>query len=88
MSINTTIKEHHDKLKELVLPENYNEFGKRWNLLVEDFECKAIIDSFTDSDGEEDGMFYGLALDVDNEPELSEERMKSWSDMIKKEIGL
>ncbi len=43
---------------------------------------------FTDSDGVNDGMFYGLALDVDNEPELSDERMKSWSDILKKEIGI
>ncbi|MBC8321017.1 MAG: flavodoxin domain-containing protein [Bacteroidetes bacterium] len=44
--------------------------------------------NFTDSDGEKDGFFYGLALDVDNEPELSEDRIKEWTDKIKKEIGI
>jgi len=37
---------------------------------------------FTDSDGEKDGMFFGLALDVDNEPELSLERIKQWTEEI------
>jgi len=43
---------------------------------------------FTDSDGEKDGLFYGLALDIDNETKLSEERISKWTDQIKKEIGL
>lgn len=43
---------------------------------------------YTDSDGEKDGSFYGLALDVDNEPELTIERIKQWTGMIKKEVGL
>jgi len=43
---------------------------------------------FTDSDGEKDGFFYGLALDIDNETKLSEERISDWTDQIKNEIGL
>jgi len=43
---------------------------------------------FTDSDGEKDGFFYGLALDVDNETKLTEERIKDWTNLIKKEIGI
>ncbi len=43
---------------------------------------------YTDSDGEKDGKFYGLALDVDNEPELSLERMKQWTDQLKTKIGI
>ncbi len=43
---------------------------------------------YTDSDGEKDGMFFGLALDVDNEPDLTIERIKQWTGNIKKEIGL
>lgn len=43
---------------------------------------------YTDSDGEKDGKFFGLALDVDNEPDLSIERIKQWTDIIKKEVGL
>ena len=37
---------------------------------------------FTNSDGEEKGTFYGLALDVDNEPELSEQRIEKWTKEI------
>lgn len=44
--------------------------------------------SYTDSDGAKDGMFFGLALDIDNETELSTERIKQWTDGIKKQIGL
>ncbi len=43
---------------------------------------------YTDSDGEKDGKFYGLALDVDNEPELSEKRISQWTDAIKKKLKL
>ncbi len=43
---------------------------------------------YTDSDGEKGGKFYGLALDVDNEPELSLERMKQWTDQLKSKIGI
>lgn len=41
---------------------------------------------FTDSDGMKNNVFYGLALDIDNEPELSDERIKTWTDLIKKSI--
>ena len=44
--------------------------------------------SYTDSDGEKDGNFFGLALDVDNEPELSEERIASWCSEIKTKLDL
>lgn len=43
---------------------------------------------YTDSDGEKDDFFYGLALDVDNETRLSEERIIAWTDEIKKELGI
>ena len=42
---------------------------------------------FTDSDGEKDGFFYGLAIDEDNEEELTEERARKWSEKIIKEMG-
>ncbi|MFA5418450.1 MAG: flavodoxin domain-containing protein [Bacteroidales bacterium] len=38
---------------------------------------------FTDSDGYKDNHFYGLALDIDNEPELTNQRIKAWTDLIK-----
>jgi flavodoxin I len=43
---------------------------------------------FTDSDGEKDGFFYGLALDIDNETKLSDERINEWTKEIKKEMGI
>jgi flavodoxin long chain len=41
---------------------------------------------FTDSKGAHDGKFYGLALDEDNEPELTEERVQKWVALLKKEM--
>jgi len=35
----------------------------------------------------EDGRFYGLALDEDRQPELTEERIRSWTAQIKKELA-
>ncbi len=43
---------------------------------------------FTDSTGEKDGLFYGLALDVDNETKLSNNRISEWTALIKTEIGV
>jgi len=42
---------------------------------------------FTDSEGMHNGMFYGLALDEDNEPELTEKRAKKWLEKVKKEMA-
>jgi flavodoxin I len=44
--------------------------------------------SFTDSDGMADGMFYGLALDLDQQDELTDERISKWTTQVKKEAGL
>lgn len=35
-----------------------------------------------------DGYFCGLAIDEDNEPELTDERIANWVIQIKKELGL
>lgn len=43
---------------------------------------------FTDSDGYDGKMFFGLALDEDRQPELTEERARKWTDILKKEAGL
>ena len=43
---------------------------------------------FTDSDGAHGDHFFGLALDEDRQPELTDERVKKWTDMLKKEVGL
>ncbi|PQJ21901.1 flavodoxin [Tenacibaculum sp. SG-28] len=45
---------------------------------------------FTESKAElaDEGLFYGLALDEDNEPELTQERIEKWLLQIKKEAEL
>ncbi len=43
---------------------------------------------FTDSDGVADGKFFGLAIDEDRQYELTDERVKTWTDILKKEMGL
>jgi flavodoxin I len=40
------------------------------------------------STAEVDGSFVGLALDDDNEPELTEGRVQTWCKQLKKEAGL
>lgn len=40
------------------------------------------------STAEIDGKFAGLALDEDNEPELTSERIKKWCAQLKSEAGL
>jgi flavodoxin I len=40
------------------------------------------------SSAEKDGKFVGLAIDDDSQPELTEERVKKWADMLKKEFSL
>lgn len=36
----------------------------------------------------QDGKFMGLALDADNQPELSGERIKAWAKQLQAEFGL
>jgi len=43
---------------------------------------------FTESKAVRDGKFVGLALDEDNQSELTEERIKTWSTQLKQEFGL
>lgn len=43
---------------------------------------------FTNSDGAEGDRFFGLALDEDRQAELTGERIKKWTDMLKKEVGI
>ena len=48
------------------------------------------IDSyeFEDSESVENGMFYGLALDFDTQPELTDIRIETWVAQIRKEFGI
>ncbi len=43
---------------------------------------------FTDSDGMAEGKFFGLAIDEDRQSELTDERVKTWTDGLKKELGI
>lgn len=42
----------------------------------------------TGSDSIEDEKFIGLALDEDQQPEMTSGRIKAWTDQIKSELGL
>lgn len=44
--------------------------------------------SFSESKAVRDGKFVGLALDEDNQSELTEERIKRWVAQLKQEFGL
>jgi len=43
---------------------------------------------FSDSKALRDDKFVGLALDEDNQSELTEERIKAWVAQLKPEFGL
>lgn len=43
---------------------------------------------FTESKAVRDGKFVGLALDEDNQSDLTEERIKAWAAQLKQEFGL
>lgn len=43
---------------------------------------------FSESKALRDGQFVGLALDEDNESDLTEERIKTWVTQLKQEFGL
>jgi len=44
--------------------------------------------TYTNSEGVEDDMFFGLALDEDNQAELTDKRIKQWADFLKEALGL
>jgi len=41
---------------------------------------------YKSSKAERDGKFVGLVMDVDNQPDKTEERVKKWADQLKKEF--
>ncbi len=43
---------------------------------------------FTESKAVKNGKFVGLALDEDNQSELTDQRIKAWTDQLKIEMGL
>ncbi len=48
--------------------------------------CKPEGYHFTESEGLRDGLFPGLPIDEDNEPEKTPERVKKWVEKLKKEF--
>jgi flavodoxin I len=57
-----------------------DEFAKRNARIVGQWPTTGY--KFTESDGVRNGMFCGLALDHDNEPELTENRIDEWLKLI------
>jgi flavodoxin I len=60
------------------------EFGKRDAHVVGQWPTKGY--NFYDSEGMKDDHFFGLALDEDQQPELTDERIARWLGMIKKDF--
>ncbi|MBW7847321.1 MAG: flavodoxin [Bacteroidales bacterium] len=78
---------------QILYPENFvdslgylkNEVEKRGGHLVGKWPVEGY--EFTDSMGAENGYFFGLALDHDNEYDLTEKRVKAWVELLKKEMS-
>lgn len=67
-------------LAEVIIANGGKVIGK-WSTDGYDFtESKAFI--------ENENLFYGLALDEDNQPELTQERLETWITQIEKEFIL
>jgi len=60
------------------------EFSKRNTKIVGQWPAGGY--TFTDSEGVENDMFFGLALDEDHEENLSDERLDKWLEIIGKEF--
>ncbi|MCF8368997.1 MAG: flavodoxin domain-containing protein [Bacteroidales bacterium] len=61
------------------------EFEKREVKIIGQTPTEAY--NFEDSDGQRDGLFYGLALNEDHEAELTDERLDRWFEQIKKDFN-
>lgn len=61
------------------------EFEKRNIKIVGQWPSEGY--DFFDSEGIKDGYFFGLALDQDQQSELSDERIDQWLEIIKKEFN-
>jgi len=60
------------------------EFEKRNAKIVGQWPVEGY--NFYDSEGVKDNYFFGLAIDEDNEAELTDERITKWLEIIKKEF--
>ena len=62
------------------------EFEKRQAKIVGQWPVDGY--DFYDSDGMKDGKFFGLALDEDNQDELTDERIDKWVKLIIQDFGI
>ncbi len=77
---------------QILYPENFvdslgylkNEVEKRGGCLIGQWPVEGY--SFTDSLGAENGFFYGLALDHDNDYDLTKKRVETWIGILTKEM--
>ena len=60
------------------------EFGKRNAHVVGQWPVEGY--NFYDSEGMKDNRFFGLALDEDQQPELTDDRISRWLEILKKEF--
>jgi len=68
------------------LGEFQEEFSRRNTNIIGKWPVEGY--TFTDSEGVENDMFYGLALDEDNEAKLTEGRIDKWLKGIKQSFGV
>jgi flavodoxin I len=61
------------------------EFSKRNIRIVGQWPADGY--NFSDSEGYKDNLFYGLALDMDHQNELTDERIEKWTSILKKEFN-
>ena len=63
-----------------VVQHNGGKIIGNWSTDNYEFEAsKAVMNTLN--------TFYGLCLDEDNQPELTEDRLKKWYEQLKKELG-
>lgn len=63
----------------------YSEFSKRGVKITGFWPAEGY--EFSDSQAVVDNNFVGLVIDEDQQPELTDERIRQWIDRIKKEIS-
>ncbi len=77
---------------QVLYPDNFmdalgylrDEVANRGGMLIGRWPVEGY--EFTESEGVVDGMFCGLALDEDQQPELTSERISGWVDKLNEEM--
>jgi len=63
-----------------------DEFGKRNAKIVGEWPTEGY--EFIESQGMSDDRFFGLALDHDQQPELTDSRIENWIEILRKTFGI